>query len=78
MSIQAQISQLEHLHTQRLLEAAARHHQELDLETQRLRESQLQAQSVLESREKAHRQRVRGLEGQVQYLPGGPGASPPK
>lgn len=71
MSIQVQISQLEHGHAQRLLEAAAHHHQELDLETQRLRESQLQAQTVLESREKAHQQRVRGLEGQVRYLPGG-------
>lgn len=71
MSFQVHISQLEQGHAQRLLEVAARHHQELDLQTQRLRESQLQSQSILESREKAHRQRVRGLERQVQYLLGG-------
>lgn len=71
MSVQVQISLLEQTHAQRLLEAAARHHQELDLQTQRLRDSQLQSQSLLEGREKAHRQRVRGLEGQVQYLSGG-------
>lgn len=71
MSTQTQISQLEQSHAQRLLEVAARHHQELDLQTQRLRESQLESQSVLEGREKAHRQRVRGLEGQVEYLSGG-------
>lgn len=71
MSIQAQISHLEQGHAQRLLDVAARHHQEMDLQTQRLRESQQQSQSILESREKAHRQRVRGLEGQVHNSPGG-------
>lgn len=62
---QAQLTQLEHAHGQRLLEVTARHHQELDLETDRLRDSQLQAEQALESREKAHRQRVRCLEEQV-------------
>lgn len=33
---QAHISQLEHSHAQRLLEVTARHHQELDMETDRL------------------------------------------
>lgn len=63
--LQAQISQFEHSHTQHLLEVTARHHQELDLETDRLRVSQLQAEQALESREKAHRQRVKCLEEQV-------------
>lgn len=62
---QAQVSQLEHCHAQRLLEVTARHHQELDLEMDRLRDSQLQAEQALESREKAHRQRVKCLEEQV-------------
>lgn len=62
---QAQLTQQEHAHAQRLLEVTARHHQELDLETDRLRDSQLQAEQALESREKAHRQRVRCLEEQV-------------
>lgn len=62
---QAQLTQQEHAHTQRLLEVTARHHQELDMETDRLRDSQLQAEQALERREKAHRQRVRCLEEQV-------------
>lgn len=62
---QAHISQLEHCHAQRLLEVTARHHQELDLEMDRLRDSQLQAEQALETREKAHRQRVKCLEEQV-------------
>lgn len=63
--VQAQISELEHSHAQRLLKETARHHQELDLETDRLRDGQLQAEQALETREKAHRQRVRCLEEQV-------------
>ncbi|XP_034736357.1 rootletin [Etheostoma cragini] len=67
-AVQAQISQLEHSHAQRLLEVTARHHQELDMETERLRDSQLQAERALETREKAHRQRVKCLEEQVLTL----------
>uniref|UniRef100_A0AAV2KYH3 Sushi, nidogen and EGF-like domain-containing protein 1 n=1 Tax=Knipowitschia caucasica TaxID=637954 RepID=A0AAV2KYH3_KNICA len=66
--MQAHLSQLEHFHAQHLLEVTARHHQELDLETERLRASQQQAEQALESREKAHRQRVRCLEEQVLTL----------
>ncbi|AWP11438.1 putative rootletin-like [Scophthalmus maximus] len=67
-TLQAHISQLEHCHAQRLLEVTARHHQELDLEMDRLRDSQLQAEQALETREKAHRQRVKCLEEQVLTL----------
>ncbi|TNN74181.1 putative ciliary rootlet coiled-coil protein 2 [Liparis tanakae] len=67
-AVQAQVSQLEHAHAQRLLEVTARHHQELDLDTDRLRESQFQAEHALETREKAHRQRVKCLEEQVLTL----------
>lgn len=63
--LQAQASQLEHAHAQRLLEVTARHHLELDAETERLRDSQFEAEQALETREKAHRQRVKGLEEQV-------------
>ena len=35
------------------------------METERLRTSQLQAERTLEARERAHRQRVKGLEEQV-------------
>lgn len=64
-SPQAQTSQLERSHAQHLLELTARHHRELDSETDRVRDAQLQAEQALESREKAHRQRVKGLEEQV-------------
>ncbi|XP_063747285.1 rootletin [Eleginops maclovinus] len=67
-TVQAQVSQLEHSHAQRLLEVTAHHHQELDLETDRLRDTQLQAEQALENREKAHRQRVKCLEEQVLTL----------
>ncbi|XP_034387086.1 rootletin [Cyclopterus lumpus] len=67
-TVQAQVSQLEHAHAQRLLEVTARHHQELDLDTDRLRDSQFQAEHALETREKAHRQRVKCLEEQVLTL----------
>ncbi|XP_061680966.1 rootletin isoform X3 [Syngnathoides biaculeatus] len=63
--LQAHVSQLEQAQAKRLLEAATRHHQELEAATQRLRDAQLQAQQALESREKAHRQRVKCLEDQV-------------
>ncbi|XP_061744407.1 rootletin [Nerophis ophidion] len=67
-ALQARISQLEHTHTQRLLEVTVRHHQELDAETACLRGAQLQAEQALQSRERAHRQRVRCLEDQVSSL----------
>ncbi|XP_034091518.1 rootletin isoform X3 [Gymnodraco acuticeps] len=67
-TVQAQMSQSEHAYAQHLLEVTARHHQELHLETDRLRDTQLQVEQALESREKAHRQRVKCLEEQVMTL----------
>lgn len=63
--IKAQIFQLEHSHAQRLLEVTARYRQEMDMETDRLRGAQFQAEQALETREKAHCQRVKCLEEQV-------------
>ena len=51
--------------SQRLLEEKVRHNQEMEAETGRLRATGLQAERALESREKAHHQRVKELEGQV-------------
>ncbi|XP_049578492.1 rootletin isoform X2 [Syngnathus scovelli] len=67
-ALKSQIGQLEQAQAQRLLEVTARHHQEMETATERLRQAQLQAQQALESREKAHRQRVRCLEDQVSTL----------
>ena len=49
----------------RLIDITSRHHQENDLETERLRSAQLQAERLLEARERAHRQQIKGLEEQV-------------
>lgn len=49
----------------RLIDLTTRYRQETELETERLRSAQLQAERLLESRERAHRHRVKGLEEQV-------------
>ena len=49
----------------RLIDLTTRHRDETEMETERLRTSQMQAERTLESRERAHRQRVKGLEEQV-------------
>ena len=59
------MTQLERSHAQHLLEVSSRHRREMDSETERLRATQLQAERALETREKAHRQRVTVLEEQV-------------
>lgn len=59
------MAELERAHSQRLMELSMRHRQELDTESERLRITQQQAETTLESRERAHRQRVKGLEEQV-------------
>lgn len=59
---------MERTHAQHLLEVTAHHHRELNLETERLRDSRLQAELSLETREMTHCQRVRHLEEQVLYL----------
>jgi len=65
LSLQSQISILEQAHSQRLMEVTAHLRQELDLESERMRNSQQQVEKALEAREKAHRQRVHCLEEQV-------------
>ena len=47
------------------MELTARHRQETELETERLRSAQIQAEKLLDARERANKQRVRGLEEQV-------------
>jgi rootletin len=38
------------------------------METERLRSAQIQAEKLLEARERAHRQKVKGLEEQVRNI----------
>ncbi|KAL1023371.1 hypothetical protein UPYG_G00039950 [Umbra pygmaea] len=67
-TLQTQMSQLERAHAQRFLEVSSHHRQEMELVTERLRATQLEAERALEVREKAHRQRVLVLEEQVLTL----------
>jgi len=67
-SLQAQLSELESQHAQRLIDLTTRHRAETEMETERLRANQNQAERTLESRERTHRQRVKGLEEQVATL----------
>jgi rootletin len=64
-ALQGQLASAEQEHSGRLIDLTTRHRQETELETERLRSAQLQAEKMLEARERAHRQRVKGLEEQV-------------
>lgn len=66
---QAQVVALEQNHSPARLEADEQQ-LELQQEVERLRSAQVQTERTLEARERAHRQRVRGVEEQV-LRPGG-------
>ena len=65
--LRGQLADTEQANAQRLIDLANRHRQESELEIERLRTAQLQAERTLEARERAHKQRVKGLEEQVQF-----------
>lgn len=67
-ALQVQLAETEQQHAQRLIELTSRHRSETEMETERLRTAQMQAERTLEARERSHRQRVRGLEEQVATL----------
>lgn len=50
------------------MELTSQHQLDMDLEAERLRSAQLQAERTLQSQERTHRQRVKNLEEQVQYM----------
>ncbi|KAF5401238.1 Rootletin [Paragonimus heterotremus] len=66
--LQARLGEIEQMHAQRLIEASKQNRAETELEMERLRNCQIQAERALEARERAHRQRVRALEEQVVKL----------
>lgn len=49
----------------RLVELTSRHRQEVELESDRAKQSQSQLEKTQMARERAHKQRVKGLEEQV-------------
>lgn len=55
------------MHAKRLADVAGKQRAEAELEIERLRHNQMQAERALEARERAHRQRVKVLEDQVCY-----------
>merc|ERR1719471_1758205 len=66
--LEALLAEQEQAHAHRILELTSRHRQEADSEMERLRSAHGQAERTLESRERAHRQRIRGLEEQITTL----------
>ena len=46
----------------RLIDLTTRHRAENEMETERLRQAQMQAEKLLDARERAHRQKVKGME----------------
>ncbi|XP_069755172.1 rootletin-like [Narcine bancroftii] len=63
--LQCKVVVMEWSHSQRLIELTTRHHQQLEKETQRLRNANQQAERILEAKEQAHRQRVTLLQEQL-------------
>merc|ERR1712156_18323 len=66
--LEALLADQEQSHARRILELTSRHRQEADAEMERLRSAHAQSERTLESRERAHRQRIRGLEEQITTL----------
>ena len=67
LNLQMQLAEVEQSHSSRLLDLTSRHRAETEMEVDRLRGVALQAERTLEARERAHRQRVKGLEEQVLF-----------
>lgn len=59
---------MEQSHAKRLLEVANKGKHEYQIEIEKLRSAQFQAERTLDARERAHHQRVKGLEEQVKML----------
>lgn len=67
-SLQAKLAELEQHHSQRLKELKNLQHQEVAMELERVRTAQMQAEQLLEAREKTNRHRILGLEQQISIL----------
>lgn len=52
----------------RLIDLTTRHRAETEMETERLRSAQMQAERMLEARERANRQKIKGLEETVSNM----------
>ncbi|KAL8563296.1 hypothetical protein ACOMHN_063958 [Nucella lapillus] len=66
--LQSQLADAEQRHAQRLVDLNTRHRAETEMEMERLRSSQIQAEKMMEARERCHRQKVKGLEEQIHTL----------
>lgn len=52
----------------RLIDLTTRHRAETEMETERLRQAQMQAEKLLDARERAHRQKIKGMEETIATL----------
>ncbi|VDI23434.1 rootletin [Mytilus galloprovincialis] len=66
--LQAQLAEAEQQHAQRLIDVTTRHRAETEMETERLRTAQMQAERMLETRERSNRTKIKGLEETVATL----------
>lgn len=60
-----QLAEVEQDHARKLVELTSRHRQEIEMESERSRLSQGQLEKTQIARERAHKQRIKGLEEQV-------------
>lgn len=64
-SMNQQLAESEQGHARKLVDITSRHRQEMEMESERSRMSQTQIEKTQVAREKAHKQRIKGLEEQV-------------
>ncbi|XP_053390554.1 rootletin-like [Mercenaria mercenaria] len=67
-NLQAQPAEAEQQHAQRSIDLTTRHRAETERETERPRQAQMQAERLLDSRERANRQKVKGVEETIATL----------
>jgi rootletin len=67
-STNQQLGEAEQGHARKLVELTSRHRQEIEMESERSRLSQGQLEKTQIARERAHKQRIKGLEEQVRWL----------
>ncbi|XP_014668845.1 PREDICTED: rootletin-like [Priapulus caudatus] len=67
-NLQAALAEQEQQHAQKMIDLTTRHRTETEMETERLRTAQQQAERTLDSRERSHRMRIKSLEEQVAHL----------
>lgn len=66
--VNQQLADTEQEHARKLVDITSRHRQEMEMESDRSRQSQTQIEKTQVARERAHKQRIKGLEEQVMVV----------